>query len=232
MRGGRTSTPCSGNSSTPPAASRSSATGCSSKPSCTRHAPGLRGGTCPMSSATGTLSVTAFAAGKSAGFGRMFPAFVHLVATWMMVRLFINTPLVCKPVQTASLPMLPGVELLKFHRLPFEGTFVVATAQDRACALAEPDHALGVRRDVGACRRAVTWRSKTARHPASCPPDRVQCASDAGTVDRGTHDDGRSERTLREEKALLHALRHQRERPASGRARSSMSAARRRYEKR
>ena len=63
------STPCCGNSSTPPAARRSSATGCSSKPSCTRRAPGLRGGTCPMSSATGTPSTTAFAAGKSASCG-------------------------------------------------------------------------------------------------------------------------------------------------------------------
>ena len=44
---GRQSNPCSGNSSTPPAARRGSATGCSSKLSCTKPAPGPLGGDLP-----------------------------------------------------------------------------------------------------------------------------------------------------------------------------------------
>ena len=66
---GRKSNPCSGNSSTPPAARRGSATGCSSKLSCTRPAPGPLGGTCPTSSATGMPSIIAFAVGKRAAYG-------------------------------------------------------------------------------------------------------------------------------------------------------------------
>ena len=49
MRRGRQSNPCCGSSSTPSAARRSSATGCSSKPSCTRRVPAPLGGTCPTS---------------------------------------------------------------------------------------------------------------------------------------------------------------------------------------
>ena len=66
---GRQSNPCSGNSSTPPAARRGSATGCSSKLSCTKPAPGPLGGTCPTSSATGTASIIAFAVGKRVAYG-------------------------------------------------------------------------------------------------------------------------------------------------------------------
>ena len=50
---------------TPPASRRYSATECSSKSPCTKRIPSPLGGICPMSSATGILSATAYTAGKN-----------------------------------------------------------------------------------------------------------------------------------------------------------------------